>query len=64
MVNSEINRGDKYALDNFCGAFDFVASGFQPSHSWRSDPLVASGRGSGFNNQPREWPPGGLEVVC
>lgn len=50
MVSREINRGDKYALDNFRGAFDFVASGFQPSRGWRSNPLAAGRRVSGLSN--------------
>jgi hypothetical protein len=50
MVSKEIKTGDKYALDNFCGAFDFVASGFQPSRSRWSDPLAAGRRVSGSDN--------------
>jgi hypothetical protein len=44
-------RDVTYALDNLCGAFDFVAFGFQFARGRRSDPLAA-GRGiSGFGHQ-------------
>ena len=50
MVIRDINKGDKYALDNFRGAFDFVASGFQPPRGWQSNPLAAGRRVSGLSN--------------
>ena len=50
-------EGCDYALDNFCGASDLVASGFQFARGRRSDPPAAGGWISGFGYQFAQRPP-------
>ena len=52
-----VSGGCRCALDNFCGASDFVAFGFQFARGRRSDPLAAGCGISGFGHQLVERPP-------
>ena len=51
------------ALDNFCSACDFVASGIQLARGWRPDSSVARGSAGAFGRQPIERTAGRLIIA-
>lgn len=46
----KMSKEKKYALDDFCGASDSLASRFQFPRGWRSYPLAAGGSVGGLGN--------------